>query len=121
MNITSKVKALYIAEIVQAKKAEDVIIMDMRKLSGMTDYFVICSGNNARQINAITDYVLYQLKQAGQKVGHIEGQQHALWVLLDCGDVVVHIFTSAVRRFYDLEHLWAKATRVKVKEALREK
>lgn len=106
---------------VQEKKANDVIILDLRKLSGFTDYFVICSGNTARQVNAITDYVLYKLKQAGQKVGHIEGQQHALWVLLDCSDVVVHVFTPDVRHFYDLESLWADAARIKPKKALIEK
>ena len=81
----------------------------MRKASNITDLFIILSGTSTRQVKAITEYIIEQLKQFGHKIWHIEGYQHALWVLLDCGNVVVHAFTPAVREFYDLERLWGDA------------
>ena len=83
--------------------------MDLRKISNITDFFIICSGNSTRQVKAITDYIIERLKQIGHKIWHIEGAQYGLWVLLDCGDVVVHVFHTPTRRFYELERLWADA------------
>jgi len=83
--------------------------LDLRKTSNVTDFFIILSGNSTRQVKAIADYITEQLKQLGQSAWHIEGYQYALWVLLDCGNVVVHAFTPRVREFYDLERLWGDA------------
>lgn len=84
----------------------------MRRVSSVTDYFVICSGQTARQVQAIADHVSEGAQQRGGRVWHIEGYRDAQWVLLDCGDVVVHIFHPAAREFYRLEQLWGDAPRV---------
>ncbi len=81
----------------------------MRKISNITDFFIILSGTSTRQVKAISDYIAEKLKACGHKVWHIEGYLHALWILLDCGDVVVHLFLSPTREFYDLERLWGDA------------
>lgn len=86
--------------------------MDMRRISSITDYFIILSGNSTRQVKAITDYIIEKLKQKGHKIWHIEGYYYALWVLLDCGNVVVHLFHAPVRRFYELERLWGDAPKI---------
>ncbi|MCQ9208191.1 MAG: ribosome silencing factor [Omnitrophica bacterium] len=86
--------------------------MDLRNSSNVTDFFIILTGNSTRQVKAIADYIIEQLKQSGHKIWHIEGYRYALWVLLDCTNVVVHIFTPAVREFYDLERLWGDAPKL---------
>jgi len=97
----------------EEKKAEDISILRMDKNSGVfTDYFVICSGGNPRQIQAIADEVKDRLQVAGLEPAHSEGYQHADWVLLDYVDFVVHIFSEKARRFYDLERLWKAAQRL---------
>jgi ribosome-associated protein len=98
----------------EAKKAENVSILELDKASGsFTDYFVICSGSNPRQIQAISDEVEEQLTKAtGQKPTHVEGYSQAEWVLLDYVDFVVHIFSEKARQFYDLERLWKSAKRL---------
>src|SRR5689334_10241616 len=94
----------------EAKKAENVTILELDKASGgFTDYFVICSGSNPRQIQAISDEVEEQLSKAGEKASHVEGYKQAEWVLLDYVDFVVHIFSDKAREFYDLERLWKSA------------
>ncbi|MFC1631298.1 ribosome silencing factor [Candidatus Omnitrophota bacterium] len=98
----------------QDKKAEDAVVLDMAKISSIADYFVILSGNSTRQVKAIADYIGEQLKGRGERIWHIEGSAAALWVLLDCADVVVHVFQAPTRRFYDLERLWADAPQLKV-------
>jgi ribosome-associated protein len=95
---------------VEAKKAENVTILELDKASGsFTDYFVICNGSNPRQIQAISDEVEEQLTKAGQKAIHVEGYSQAEWVLLDYVDFVVHVFSDKARQFYDLERLWKSA------------
>ncbi len=111
--INSHSKALLIARIAQDKKAQDLVILDMRKISNITDFFIICNGNSTRQVKAVAEHIVDQLKALGHKIWHIEGEQYALWVLLDCGDVIVHLFTPTVRQFYDLERLWEDAPRIK--------
>ena len=91
-------------------------MLDMKKISNITDFFILLTGNSTRQVKAITDYIIEKLKEEGRKVWHMEGYNYALWVLLDCGDVVVHIFTPAVREFYDLERLWGDAPRISLKK-----
>ena len=95
------------------KKAEELSILEMEKGSGaFTDYFVLCSGTNPRQIQAIADEVELRLKGAGLRPTHIEGYNLAEWVLMDYVDFVVHIFSEKARKFYDLERLWKSAKRL---------
>jgi len=94
------------------KKAEDLIVMDLQKAGGFTDYFVICSGGNARQIRAIADGVIEALETVGSKPAAVEGYDRSEWVLIDCFDFIVHIFARETRMFYGLERLWGNAERV---------
>ena len=94
----------------QDKQAEDVTVLELEKDSGaFTDFFVMCSGTNPRQIQAIADEVELRLKRAGLYPSHIEGYRQAEWVLLDYVDFVVHVFAEHVRRYYELERLWKSA------------
>src|SRR5579862_1006342 len=93
------------------KKAGDVAVLDLRTAGGFTDYFVICSGQNARQIRAIADAITEALAAHGAKPAHIEGYDRSEWVLLDYFDFVVHIFAPETRIFYGLEGLWGAAER----------
>ena len=103
----------------QDKQAEDVTILELEKDSGaFTDYFVMCSGTNPRQIQAISDAVDERLEALGLRVTHSEGYKQAEWVLLDYVDFVVHIFSEKARQFYDLERLWKSAKRLEPAELL---
>jgi ribosome-associated protein len=98
---------------VESKKGEDLAILEMDRNSGaFTDYFVVCTGTNPRQIQAISDEVERRLVQAGVRPNSVEGYNQAEWVLLDYIDFVVHIFSARARRFYDLERLWKSATKL---------
>ena len=97
----------------QEKKAEELSILELEKGSGaFTDYFVVCSGTNPRQIQAIADEVEERLKKAGLRPNNIEGYKQAEWVLLDYVDFVVHVFSEKARQYYDLERLWKSAKRL---------
>jgi ribosome-associated protein len=103
----------------QDKQAEDVTVLELEKDSGaFTDYFVMCSGTNPRQIQAIADAVDERLEALGLRVTHSEGYRQAEWVLLDYVDFVVHIFSEKARQFYDLERLWKSAKRLEPAELL---
>lgn len=94
------------------KKAEDVVVLDLRKTGGFTDYFVICTGGNARQMTAIADSVLDTLKQSlHERPALAEGVNKSEWILLDYFNFVVHIFSRECRAFYGLERLWGNAER----------
>jgi ribosome-associated protein len=104
----------------QEKQAEEITVLELEQGSGaFTDYFVVCSGTNPRQIQAISDEVETRLEQAGMRATHIEGYRQAEWVLLDYVDFVVHIFSEKARKFYDLERLWKAAKRVEPEELLK--
>ncbi len=106
----------------QDKQAENVAVLELEKDSGaFTDYFVMCSGANPRQIQAIADAVDERLEALGLRVTHSEGYRQAEWVLLDYVDFVVHIFSEKARRFYDLERLWKSAKRLEPAELLAPK
>jgi len=99
---------------VESKKGEDIAILEMDRAAGaFTDYFVVCSGTNPRQIQTIADEVEKQLQAVGVRPNSLEGYNQAEWVLLDYVDFVVHIFSERARRFYDLERLWKSARRLK--------
>ena len=95
------------------KKAEDISVLQLdEQASGFTDYFVLCSGTNPRQVQAIADEVDEELSAAGVEPKHREGYEQADWVLIDYVDFVVHVFSEKARKFYDLERLWKTATRL---------
>jgi ribosome-associated protein len=99
------------------KKAEDISILRLdAQASGFTDYFVICSAANPRQVQAIGDEVDMQLSKLGFEPSHVEGRNQAEWLLLDYVDFVVHIFSESARKFYDLERLWKTATRLQLED-----
>ncbi|HEY5906481.1 MAG TPA: ribosome silencing factor [Vicinamibacteria bacterium] len=97
------------------KKAEDVVVLDLRKVSSFTDYFVLATGTNQKQILAIADSVLEVLRARGLRPDHSEGYPRQEWILLDFGGLVVHVFTPRLRAFYDLERLWGGATRMEMR------
>jgi len=97
---------------VEDKKATDVVLLDLRKAAGFTDFFVICSGSNSRQIRAIADNVIEKLNETGAKPSHVEGYERGEWILLDYFDFIVHVFAEETRVFYDLERLWGSAERI---------
>jgi ribosome-associated protein len=106
----------------QEKQAEEITILELEQGSGaFTDYFVVCSGNNPRQVQAIADEVEVRLEKAGQRPTHVEGYKQAEWVLLDYVDFVVHVFSEKARKFYDLERLWKSAKRLAPSELARTK
>jgi ribosome-associated protein len=90
--------------------------MKMKKVSGVSDYFVIASGSSTTQTRAIADHVVQVMRAKGERVRHVEGLREASWVLVDCTDVVAHIFLKDTRRFYDLESLWNKAPKERLAE-----
>lgn len=98
----------------EAKKAVDLRVLDLREVTSFTDYFIICTGTNPRQIQAITDEIQLRLKQLGEQAISTEGYEHAEWVLIDYGDYIVHVFSEKAREFYDLERLWRHARRVEI-------
>ena len=102
------------------KKAENIAVLQLdEQARGFTDFFIVCSGGNPRQVQAISDEVDKNLSADGVEPKHIEGYNQADWVLMDYVDFVVHIFSESARKFYDLERLWKTATRVEPAELLK--
>ena len=99
------------------KKAVDVVVLDLRNTPAFTDFFVLCSGLNQRQVKAIADAVEEALRAAKVQPTHIEGYDRAEWVLMDFFNFIVHVFTPQTREFYSLERLWGDAQRIEVTEA----
>jgi ribosome-associated protein len=99
------------------RKAVDLAVLDLRKAAGFTDYFVICSGTNVRQVRAIADAVLERLATEGAKPSHVEGYDRSEWILIDYFDFIVHVFAPETRMFYSLERLWGSAERVEMQPA----
>lgn len=97
---------------ITARKAEDVVVLEIGPLTSIADYFILCSGHSNRQVIALADHVIGDLKQHGVRPLSVEGLKEGHWVLLDYGHVIIHIFYESVRGFYDLEGLWADARRV---------
>ena len=99
------------------KKAVDITVLDLRNASGFTDFFIICSGSNSRQIRAIADGITDALAEEGSKPAHLEGYDRSEWVLVDYFDFIVHVFSPEARAFYGLERLWGTAEHVAVPAA----
>jgi len=95
-------------------KGKDLSVLDVRSLSDFADFFVIVSGRSDRQVQGITNRVIEELLRSGARPLSVEGYEDGQWVLVDCGDVVVHVFYEENREFYDLESLWMRAKRVSV-------
>lgn len=110
--IDSRRKALLARSSLTAKKAIDPVILDLREITLISDYFVICTGTSSTHIRGLADAVTEGFENEGIRSNRIEGYQNADWVLIDYGDVVVHIFTEELREFYSLERLWGDAPQV---------
>lgn len=104
--------ATFIREFADDKKAEDIVVLDVAKISTLTRYFVITHGNNSRHVKAIAENVRDELKKKGTSVWHVEGMGDGNWVVLDYGSVILHVFYKEVRQFYGLERLWGEAKRI---------
>jgi ribosome-associated protein len=98
------------------KKASDVVLLDLRNTPAFTDFFVLCSGQNTRQVKAIADAVEEALRAAKVRPSHIEGYHRAEWILMDYFTFIVHVFTPQTRAFYSLERLWGDAERIEIAE-----
>jgi len=98
----------------ESKKATDIRVLDLREVTSFADYFVICTGGNPRQIQAISEEIGSQLEKSGEFPVSVEGFNNAEWVLADYGDYLVHVFSAKARAFYDLERLWRHAKEVKI-------
>jgi ribosome-associated protein len=114
MALTLAEKTQLCALAADSRKAEDIVVMDVQQLSSVADYFLICSGSSDRQVRAIADAIAEELAQHGEKLLAMEGYQKGTWVLIDCADLIVHVFDDDTRRFYGLERLWHRAPHVEV-------
>src|SRR5688572_15219391 len=112
--LTAEEKAVLTGRVAADKKAMQVLVLDMRDASSMTDYFLICSGGSERQVQAIADAIDEQLSQSGIASLGVEGYREGHWILMDYGDLIVHIFSGETREFYGLERLWANAPKLEV-------
>ena len=100
------------------RKTIDLVVLDVRKLTSLSDVFIICSGRSNRQVSAIAEYIQVNLKKHAIKPLSVEGKKEGHWVLLDYGHVIIHVFYEPVRAFYDLEGLWIDAKRIETKRFL---
>ena len=110
--LDSRNLAIQIAKTVDSKKALDIKLLELKELSSLADYFIICSGGSDTQVKALADEVDRVLSGQGIEPRRVEGYQSANWILMDYGDIIVHIFYRDSRAFYKLDHLWADAPEV---------
>jgi len=110
--LSAKEKAMVSTHVAGDRKALDVVVLDMRQASSITDYFLICSGGSTRQVQAIADAIDEQLAKQGVAALGVEGYREGRWILMDYGDIIVHVFSQDTRAFYDLERLWGNAPKV---------
>ena len=108
--------AVLAVEALEDKKAEDIAIIDISEVSVIADYFTIAGGNNKSQIQALSDVVDEKLGRAGLPLKQIEGYNNANWILLDFGDIIVHIFDKENRLFYDLERIWCDGKKIELND-----
>ena len=114
MTSKNKAKAAYAA--LADKKGEDIRIIDISNISVLADYFIIASGSNRNQVQAMADNVQEELLKEGAQVRQVEGYKTANWILMDYGDIIIHIFSSEDRLFYDLERIWRDGAAIQVEE-----
>ena len=108
----SRERAIFCAREAESFKALDLVLLDVSKFSSFTSYCIVCSGKSSRQVQGIADNLEARLRETGLRPLGIEGKHEGQWVLMDYGDVIIHIFYEPVRLFYDLESLWSDAERV---------
>jgi len=113
---SSKEKAMLCAEQALSFKASDLVLLDVSNFASFADYFIICGGKSSRQVQGIADNLEESLKEHGLKPLGIEGRREGHWVLMDYGDVIIHIFYEPDRNLYDLESLWSEAEKVRLEE-----
>jgi len=118
MTQSSKNVLEYVVKAADSKMAEDIVALDMRNVSLLADYFVVLHANNDRQLNAIAQSILEAADKNEQEVRQVEGKDDAKWILIDLGDVIVHLFNQEEREFYKLERLWSDAEQVDIREWL---
>ena len=114
--ISSWDKVLLLTRFALEKKARDLVVLEVRELTSIGDYFIICSGSSDRQVQSIAQGIEENLSEAGHSLLSVEGTNRGHWVLMDFSDVIVHIFYEPVREFYDLDGLWGHAPRVELPE-----
>ena len=114
--ISSWDKVLLLTRFALEKKARDLVVLEVRELTSIADYFIICSGSSDRQVQSIAQGIAENLSEAGHSLLSVEGANRGHWVLMDFSDVIVHIFYEPVREFYDLDGLWGHAPRVELPE-----
>jgi len=123
LNKNSLAIAKMAAAVAEDKKAKDTVILNLNKLTLIADYFVITSGDSEPQLKAISNFIMRKLKENKTRLLHYEGKPGTGWILLDYGDVIVHIFSREKRNFYDLEYIWQEAKKIRLlkrKETLKE-
>ena len=111
---TTEDTARRIAALAAEKKATDILVLDLRNLTSVCDYFVVASADSEPQIKAVVGHIRDSLAQEGQRPWHVEGMENKHWIVLDYVDIVVHVFREDARRTYSLERLWADAPRLEV-------
>ena len=109
-----------VVEAADSKRAEDIVALDVQGISLLADYFVIMQANSERQVKAIADIIEEKVEEAGFEVRNVEGKDGANWILLDLGDVVVHVFKTETRQFYNLEKLWSDAPQADISDWVKE-
>jgi ribosome-associated protein len=114
MTLSIEAKTQVCALVADSRKAHDIVVLDVESLSSVADRFLICSGTSDRQIKAIADAIREELSQQGEKPLAVEGYEQGTWILIDCADLILHIFDDETRDFYNLEHLWQSAPRLEV-------
>jgi len=112
--VTAQTKAQRAARAALDRKAVDLVVLDVQGLSGVTDYFLVCSGRSTTHLKSITDAIREELKEDGVRPLHVEGATESGWVLLDYGDVLMHVFLEDTRAYYALERLWGDAPSISV-------
>src|SRR5208283_1551319 len=112
LHIDSRTKAIKAAQASLDKKAGDVMVLEMKDLTVIADYFVICSGESTTQVKTIAEHIKENLLKDGTTPSRIEGFQYARWILIDYGDVIIHVFEKETRQYYELEKLWLDAPRI---------
>jgi ribosome-associated protein len=119
LTLTSRERAVRCAELAYDKKSYDIRVLDISKISSIADFLVIASGSSDRQVQAIADSIRIGLKKYG-KVNDIEGEGESKWIVMDYGDVLVHVFHDPLRSYYDLDGLWNAAPQVELAKEIRE-
>lgn len=112
--LTIEEKTRICALAADSRKANDILVLDVGPLSSIADRFLICSGASDRQVQAIADAIREALSEQGEKPLAVEGYNQGTWILIDCADLILHVFDDKTREFYDLEHLWHQAAKIEV-------